>query len=166
LGLSRFLAHVTACAIPLSDASLSLFCFVSAMENGGSSEDERPLRTYMATAVPAAVRTAVARVAPAFKAEGVSYKRQREIYSEAGYEISATTFRRHLASVHGGEAPLSTNKRAGRPRALTDREAMIFVGWVLMQNDENDLLASENVRALSQTIWAMSCRAGQCITTW
>jgi hypothetical protein len=108
------------------------------MEIESGSEEQHPLRTYRAALVPPEVRVFVAKVAPALKEEGVSYKRQREIYSEAGYEISRPSFSRYLASMHDSEAPLSTDKHAGRPRALTEREIMIFVGWVLGQNDENE----------------------------
>ena len=94
------------------------------------------LRRNRATLVPPEVRVFVAKVAPALKEEGVSYKRQREIYLEAGYKISRPSFNRYLASMHDGEAPLSTDKHAGRPRALTEREIMIIVGWLLTQNDD------------------------------
>ncbi len=100
------------------------------MEIESGSEEQHPLRSYQATLVPQEVPVFVAKVAPALKEEGVSYKRQREIYSEAGYEISRPSFSRYLASVHDGEAPLSADKHAGRPRALTERDIMIFVGWL------------------------------------
>jgi transposase len=108
------------------------------MEIDSGSEEQHLLRTYRATLVPPEVRVFVAKVAPALKEQGVSYKRQREIYSEAGYEISRPSFSRYLASMHDSEAPLSTDKHVGRPRALTEREIMIFVGWLLTQNDENE----------------------------
>jgi transposase len=92
-------------------------------------------RRYLAAAVPPEVRTGIARVADAYLAEGVSFKRQREIWCEAGYEISEPTFRRLRARVHEGHDPLSSAKRSGRPEALTDRQIMIFVGWVLNRND-------------------------------
>jgi hypothetical protein len=40
--------------------------------------------------------------------------------------------------VHEGLPPLSDAKSSGRPRALTDREILVFVGWVLHQNDANE----------------------------
>jgi hypothetical protein len=43
---------------------------------------------YVAASVPSQVRICMAKVADAFLAEGVSYKRQREIYLDPGYEIS------------------------------------------------------------------------------
>jgi transposase len=80
----------------------------------------------------------MARVADGLLAEGVSYKRQREIYSEAGYEISERSFRRLRACVHEGVDPLSGAKSSGRPKALTDRQLLVFLGWVLHSNDENE----------------------------
>ena len=80
----------------------------------------------------------IARVADAYMAEGVSYKRQREIYAEAGYEVSERTFRRHRATEDEGHAALSSDKSSGRPKALTDQQVMIFVGWILNQNEKNE----------------------------
>jgi transposase len=79
----------------------------------------------------------IARVADAYAAEGVSYKRQREIYAEAGYEVSERTLRRHRACEDEGQPALSSDKGSGRPKALTDQQIMIFVGWVLNQNEKN-----------------------------
>jgi transposase len=62
----------------------------------------------------------------------------RNSVSEAGYEISEPTFRRHRGSEDEGQAALSTDKSSGRPKALTDRQIMIFVGWVLHQNDDDE----------------------------
>jgi len=92
----------------------------------------------MAASVPAEVRIYMARVADAYYAEGVSYKRQREISAEAGYEISEPTFRRLRACVHEGVDPLSGDKSSGRPKALTDRQILIFLGWVLCCNNANE----------------------------
>ncbi len=77
-------------------------------------------------------------MANAYMAEGVSYKRQREIYAEAGYEVSERTFRRHRANEDEGQAVLSADKSSGRPKALTDLQIMIFVGWILNQNAKNE----------------------------
>jgi transposase len=102
-----------------------------------SSARKHSRGTYMAAVVPPEVRVYMAKVADAYLAEGVSYKRQREISCEAGYEISEPTFRRLRALKHEGASPLSDSKSSGRPRALTDRQILVFVGWVLAQNDAN-----------------------------
>jgi transposase len=107
------------------------------MEHKSSSEEEPSLRRYKAASVPTEARILIARVADAYMAEGVSYKRQREIYAEAGYEVSERSFRRHRACVDEGHAPLSAEKSSGRPKALTEQQIMIFVGWVLHRNAEN-----------------------------
>jgi transposase len=79
----------------------------------------------------------MAKVADGLLAEGVSYKRQREIYSEVGYEISERSFRRLRACVHDGVDPLSGDKSSGRPKVLTDQQILVFLGWVLHRNDKN-----------------------------
>jgi hypothetical protein len=40
--------------------------------------------------------------------------------------------------MHERESPLSIAKSSGRPKALTDQQTMIFVGWVLDQNRKNE----------------------------
>jgi hypothetical protein len=98
------------------------------MEHESSSEEELSLRRYKAASVPIEARILMARVAPALKAAGLSYKRQREIYAEAGYEVSERSFRRHRACIDEGHAPLSAEKSSGRSKALTTQQIMIFVG--------------------------------------
>ena len=110
------------------------------MEHESSSEEESSLRRYKAASVHPEVRTYIARVAPALKAAGLSYKRQREISCEAGYDISEATFRRLRACIDEGWAPLSTTKSSGRPKALTAQQFMIFIGWVLDQNAKNEIV--------------------------
>ena len=92
-----------------------------------NSERKHSHGTYLAAAVPAEVRMYMAKVAEAYEAEGVSYKRQREIYFEAGYETSERSFRRLRACVHEGLDLLSGAKSSGRPKALTDQQVLIFV---------------------------------------
>jgi len=104
------------------------FLFSAPREPDMNSERKHSHGTYLAAAVPSEVRICMAKVADALLAEGVSYKRQREIYSEAGYEISEPTFRRLRACVHEGLDPLSGAKSSGRPKALTDQQVLIFVG--------------------------------------
>ncbi len=62
------------------------------MEHESSSEKELSLRRYNAASVPTEARILIARVADAYMAEGISYKRQREISCEAGYEVSEASF--------------------------------------------------------------------------
>jgi transposase len=114
----------------------------------------------MAAAVPPEVRTCVAKVADLFEAEGVSYKRQREIYSEAGYDISEPTFRRLRARVHEGLPPLSADKSSGRPKALTDRQILVFIGWVLHQNDEDEIVGIRECRSFIEDTFGLEVAQG------
>ncbi len=54
------------------------FLFSAPREPNMDSERKHSRGTYLAAAVPAEVRIYVAKVAEAYEAEGVSYKRQRE----------------------------------------------------------------------------------------
>jgi hypothetical protein len=54
------------------------FLFSRAREPAMSSRRKHSLGTYMAAAVPPAVRDYMAKVADAYEAEGVSLKRQRD----------------------------------------------------------------------------------------
>jgi transposase len=114
----------------------------------------------MAATVPPEVRTSIARAADAFLAEGVSYKRQREIWCEVGYEISEPSFRRLRARVHEGHDPLSHNKSSGRPKALTDRQIMIFVGWVLNQNDATQKAGVDECRRFIEDTFGFAVAQG------
>jgi hypothetical protein len=40
--------------------------------------------------------------------------------------------------VHEGASVLSVDKSSGRPKALTDRQILVFAGWVFAQNDANE----------------------------
>jgi transposase len=109
------------------------------MDRVSISEEEGRQAVYAGTLVHPEVRTYMAAVAPALKEAGVSYKRQKNIARDAGYDVAESTFRRHRKRICAGEAPLSADKRSGRPRALSEQEVMVFVGWVLHQNDETKL---------------------------
>ena len=102
----------------------------------------------------------MAKVADLFEAEGVSYKRQREIYSEAGYDISEPTFRRLRARVHEGLPPLSADKSSGRPKALMDRQILVFIGWVLHQNDEDEIAGIRECRSFIEDTFGFEVAQG------
>jgi transposase len=124
--------------------------FLLLMKRSSSSEGEEAPGTYLAAMVSPDVREYMARVADALLKEGVSYKRQREIASEAGYCVSESTFRRHRAAVSEGRDPLSADKRAGRPRYLSARKVMVFVGWVLHQKRKKRKSWTFRMRFISQ----------------
>jgi transposase len=125
-----------------------------------SSRPEHSRGRYLAAAVSPEVRVYMAKVADAYAAEGVSYKRQREISSEAGYEISEPTFRRLRARKHEGASPLSDAKSTGRPRALTDRQILVFVGWVLQQNYEDEIAGIRECRSFIKDTFGLEVAQG------
>lgn len=93
---------------------------------------------YSGAQVPDDVKRFMALVAPGLKCHGVSFDVFRTLASEAGYEVSERTLREHRAAAATGRLPLSTDKHAGRPCALTERQVMVLIGWVLHQNDANE----------------------------
>jgi transposase len=111
------------------------------------SEHEHSRVRYKAASVHPEARMLVARMAPLLKAEGLSYKRQREIYAEAGYDVSERTLRRHRAAEHEGQPALLTDKSSGRPEALTDRQTLVFIGWILHQTDEDEIAGIRECRS-------------------
>jgi transposase len=115
---------------------------------------------YKAAEVHPETRMLVARMAPLLKTEGLSYKRQREIYSEAGYDVSERTLRRHRADEHEGHAALSTSKSSGRPKALTDRQILVFIGWVLHQNDEDEIAGIRECRSFIKDTFGFEVAQG------
>jgi transposase len=95
---------------------------------------------YKATTMHVEVRNYIGRVAKSLKEEGVSYKQQREIADNAGYHMSDRIFKRYCRIGSGQRSPLSANKPTGRPPALDDRQKQVFLGWVLIQNDANEIV--------------------------
>ena len=121
-----------------------------------NSERERSRVRYKAASVHPEARILAARMTPLLKAEGLSYKRQREIYAEAGYDVSDRTLRHHRAAEHEGQPALSTDKRSGRPEALTDRQTLVFIGWVLHQNDEDEIAGIRECRSFIEDTFLAS----------
>jgi hypothetical protein len=62
--------------------------------------------------------------------------------------------------VHEGHDPLSNDKSSGRPKALTDRQIMVFVGWVLHQNDEDEKAGIRECRRFIEDNFGMKIAQG------
>jgi hypothetical protein len=100
------------------------------MKRSAIEEEEAP-RHYLATDVPQDVRNFIGVLMPELRKEGVSYTRQKKIFSSLGYELSNRTLKRYRHKVGAGHTPLSTVKSSGRVRALTAQQLLIFIGWTL-----------------------------------
>lgn len=111
--------------------------------------EKRSVVHYSGAQVPDDVKRFMALVAPGLKRHGVSFDEFRTLASEAGYEVSERTLREHRATAAAGRLPLSMDKHAGRPCALTDRQVMVLIGWALHQNDANETV---DLRAASRFV--------------
>jgi hypothetical protein len=62
--------------------------------------------------------------------------------------------------VHEGAPVLSADKSSGRPRALTDRQILLFVGWVLHQNDDNEIVGIAECRSFIEDTYGFEVAQG------
>jgi hypothetical protein len=83
------------------------------MKRSAISEEEEVPRHYLATDVPQDVRNFIGVLMPELRKEGVSYARQKKIFSSLGYELSNRTLKRYRHKVGAGHTPLSTVKSCG-----------------------------------------------------
>jgi len=91
-------------------------------------------KKYRATQVHPEVRTFAARVLIGLEKLGVNRQLILDVMSEAGYEPSTRTVRRHAKQTRSGENLFSLEKTSGRPSMLDEKEREICAGFVLAQN--------------------------------
>ena len=101
----------------------------------GAPDDSPPRRekTYAGAGVSPEVKDHTARFAVELQAHGVSMSIILSSLQGTEYAPAARTLREHMAAVKRNEAPLSGEKEAGRPPALTDEQWAIVFGRVLRQ---------------------------------
>ena len=110
---------------------------------------------YKAASVHPEARMLIARVAPLLKAEGLSYKRQREIYAEAGHGVSERSFCRHRACEDEGHAALSSKKNSGRPKVLMDGRLWFSLVGFCIKMTKTKKLAFETANAFIEDNFCM-----------
>jgi hypothetical protein len=85
------------------------------------------------------VKDHTASFAVALWARGLPLETIIKLLSDTPTAPAERTQLRHMAAIKGGMAPLSAEKGAGRPAALTDESWAVVFGWVLRQQKSVDL---------------------------
>ena len=110
------------------------------MRRGARPARRRPVaRRYAGGGVLADVKDHTARLAVALQARGVPLETIVKSLSTTSYAPARRTLLQHMAAVKADTAPLSADKGAGRPRALTHELWAVVFGWVLRQQKPVDL---------------------------
>ena len=90
--------------------------------------------------VPAEARTVVARLADAWMHEGRDVQSFLQFCREAGYNVAESSLRRWKQNVREHGEALPGGEERGRPKALTEEQERLFVGWVFWKNLANEIV--------------------------
>jgi len=71
--------------------------------------------------------------------EGVEMKTMVKALKKTSYSPSQRTLYEHVAKVGKGKEVLSSEKKTGAKRALTDEESRVVAGWILLQEKKVEL---------------------------
>lgn len=98
------------------------------------------------------VRNAVGAIYSAMKRRGVVRREAVQILSEAGFSYPTRTLDRYAQQVARGASPVPSPGTSGRKAALTQGEKEVFCGWILAENEKNNMVSLKSSRAfLDQT---------------
>jgi hypothetical protein len=94
---------------------------------------KRSRGSYAAAGTPAVVKEYRAQLAAALKRRGVALDVFLEANSETDFPVGRQTLFRNVKAVDEGEAPLSAEKKSGRPAKLTDEQWDVVAGAILLE---------------------------------
>src|SRR4051794_4814356 len=94
---------------------------------------KRSRASYAAAGTPAVLKEYRAQLAAAFKRRGVSLDVFLETNNETSFPVSQSTLYRNVKAVDEGKAPLSAEKKSGRPAKLTDEQWDVVAGAILLE---------------------------------
>lgn len=100
---------------------------------------ETPSKKYASAGTPLVVKDYRAELVVALKKLGVSVDVFLAANNETRFPVSRSTLFEHVAAIERGEAPLSSEKRSGRPGALTGEQWDIVCGAILYAEEKCDL---------------------------
>jgi hypothetical protein len=94
---------------------------------------KRSRGNYAAGGTSPEVKEYRAKLAAALKRRGVSLEVFLEANNEAGFPVGRATLFRNVKAVDEGKAPLSAEKKSGRPAKLTDEQWDVVAGAILLE---------------------------------
>ena len=100
---------------------------------------ETPSKKFASAGTPQVVKEYRAELASALKKRGVSLDVFLAANNETRFSVSRSTLFDHVAEIDRGEAPLSSEKKSGRPGALTGEQWDIVCGAILASEEKCDL---------------------------
>jgi transposase len=80
-----------------------------------------------------------AKLAAALKRRGVSLEIFLKANNEAGFPVGRATLFRNVKAIDERKAPLSAEKKSGRPPKLTDEQWDVVAGAILLEKKKTDL---------------------------
>jgi transposase len=94
---------------------------------------KRSRGSYAAGGTPAVVKEYRAQLAAALKRQGVSLDVFLEANNETDFVVKRRTLFQNVKAIDEGEAPLSAEKKSGRPAKLTDEQWDVVAGAILLE---------------------------------
>jgi transposase len=94
---------------------------------------KRSRGNYAAGGTPPEAKEYRAKLAAALKRRGVSLEVFLEANNEAGFPVGRATLFRNVKAVDEGKAPLSAEKKSGRPAKLTDEQWDVVASAILLE---------------------------------
>jgi transposase len=80
-----------------------------------------------------------AELAVQLKRRGVSVETFLEASNATSFQVGRATLYKHIKAIEEGEAPLSAEKKGGRPGKLTDKQWDVVAGAILVEVEKVDL---------------------------
>jgi hypothetical protein len=96
---------------------------------------ETPSKKFASAGTPQVVKEYRAELASALKKRSVSLDVFLAAKNETRFSVSRSTLFDHVAEIDRGEAPLSSEKKSGRPGALTGEQWDIVCGAILASEE-------------------------------
>ena len=94
---------------------------------------KRSRGSYAAGGTPAVVKEYQAQLAAALKRQGVSLDVFLKANNETDFVVKRRTLFQNVKAIDEGEAPLSAEKKSGRPAKLTDEQWDVVAGAILLE---------------------------------
>jgi len=96
-------------------------------------------KKYASTGTPQDIKEYRATLALELEDMGVSLATFLKANNKTNYQVSQATLYRHVAALRQGDAPLSVEKKSGRPKKLSNENWDIVAGAILCAQEEVNL---------------------------
>jgi len=101
---------------------------------------KRPKTEYAARALSVDTRNTVGALYAAMKRLGWARSERDAVLREAGLGLPRPTLDRYVRAVEAAVKPVPGSGGTGRKAALTSEQERFFAGWILSENDRNEIV--------------------------